>query len=85
MIGALLKLVFLVFLFCVIVVAIVAYRIVKSFWDIKKTFDSQTNRHFYGNRSDNDEDVVVDNRNQKAAKKKIFDKDEGEYVDFEEE
>ena len=85
MIGALLKLVFLAFLFCVIVVAIVAYRIVKSFWDVKKTFGSQTNRHFYGNCSDNDEDVVVDNRNKKAAKKKIFDKDEGEYVDFEEE
>ncbi|MGN1376027.1 MAG: DUF4834 family protein [Prevotella sp.] len=84
MIGALLNLIFLVFVFFVVIAIVVAYRIVKSFMDVKKTFFSKRNKGFYGNRAADKDDVVIDNRSPEDVKKKIFDKNEGEYVDFEE-
>lgn len=84
MITAILKLIFLFLFICVVVVAFVAYRIVKSFLYVKKTFSGKSNKDFYGNQADNHDVVVIDKRSPETANKKIFDKNEGEYVDFEE-
>lgn len=53
----------------------------------KQTSDRyRTGGHGYGRwDSHSNDEVVIDGRTKGEATRKIFDKDEGEYVDFEEE
>ena len=77
-----------------IVVCVAAYRIYRSYHNIKRKFtsgfksDKETTSNAWhdgqGQAWDNGE-VIIDRRSPDEAKRKIFSKNEGEYVDFEEE
>ena len=83
------KLIFLIFLIGLLTVGFSALKIIHLFREGIRQFrqqaytDSHQRQHHKsaGNRNQ----TVVDHRNSAEANKKIFTKEEGEYVDFEEE
>jgi len=90
MILALFKFIFIV-LFCVFIIAgIVAFSLLRSFRNLSdrfKGFRGTSNRQDAGSRrhsAGSQEDTIIDRRSPEEMKKKIFSKNEGEYVDFEE-
>lgn len=92
MIAALLNFLFIILLGIFIVVGVVAYKIYRTFHSVKKQFKGfrgQDNgngqgRQQYGHTSGDDE-IIIDRRTPDEMKRKIFSKNEGEYVDYEEE
>lgn len=94
MIAFLLNFILIIIFVAFIVVCVVAYRIYRSFHNIKKKFTSgfKTNAnqagsswHGTGSSSWNNDETIIDRRSPDEANRKIFSKNEGEYVDFEEE
>lgn len=92
MIAALLNLLFIILLGIFIVVGVVAYKIYRTFHSVKKQFKGfrgQDNgngqdRQQYRQTSGDDE-IIIDQRTPDEMNRKIFSKNEGEYVDYEEE
>lgn len=92
MIAALLNFLFIILLGIFIVVGVVAYKIYRTFHSVKKQFKGfrgQDNgngqdRQQYGQTSGDDE-IIIDRRTPDEMNRKIFSKNEGEYVDYEEE
>lgn len=83
---------FLIFLFfcAFIVVGIIAFNIYCSFRAVKQKFadfknGTQRNGGYSNTTQSADDEVIIDRRSPDEAKRKIFSKNEGEYVDFEEE
>ncbi|SFG38632.1 DUF4834 family protein [Prevotella sp. KH2C16] len=83
----LLRILFLFFLACFIAALYIGYSFYKRIHQTTKTFRDQMEQqqrrqqgHTYGNQ-----EGVVDQREPQKANQKIIPKDEGEYVDFEEE
>lgn len=83
---------FLIFLFfcAFIVVGIIAFNIYRSFRVVKQKFadfknGTQRNGGYSNTTQSADDEVIIDRRSPDEAKRKIFSKNEGEYVDFEEE
>lgn len=82
-----LQILFLFFLACFIAALYIGYSFYKRIHQTTKTFREQMGQrqgrqqdHTYG-----DQEGVVDRREPRKASQKIIPKDEGEYVDFEEE
>ena len=92
MIAALLNFLFIILLGIFIVVGVVAYKIYRTFHSVKKQFKGfrgQDNgngqdRQQYRQTSGEDE-IIIDRRTPDEMNRKIFSKNEGEYVDYEEE
>lgn len=92
MIAALLNFIFIILLGIFIVVGVVAYKIYRTFHSVKKQFKGfrgQDNgngqdRQQYRQTSGDDE-IIIDQRTPDEMNRKIFSKNEGEYVDYEEE
>ncbi len=92
MIAALLNFLFIILLGIFIVVGVVAYKIYRTFHSVKKQFKGfrgQDNgngqdRQQYRQASGDDE-IIIDRRTPDEMNRKIFSKNEGEYVDYEEE
>lgn len=92
MIAALLNFLFIILLGIFIVVGVVAYKIYRTFHSVKKQFKGfrgQDNgnghdRQQYRQTSGDDE-IIIDRRTPDEMNRKIFSKNEGEYVDYEEE
>lgn len=93
MIAFLLNFILIIIFVAFIVVCVTAYRIYRSFHNIKKKFSSgfKTNAGSQdntwqggGSSSWNDDETIIDRRSPDEANRKIFSKNEGEYVDFEE-
>lgn len=92
MIAALLNFLFIILLGIFIVVGVVAYKIYRTFHSVKKQFKGfrgQDNgngqdRQQYRQTSGDDE-IIIDRRTPDKMNRKIFSKNEGEYVDYEEE
>lgn len=92
MIAALLNFLFIILLGIFIVVGVVAYKIYSTFHSVKKQFKGfrgQDNgngqdRQQYRQTSGDDE-IIIDRRTPDEMNRKIFSKNEGEYVDYEEE
>lgn len=92
MIAALLNFLFIILLGIFIVVGVVAYKIYRTFHCVKKQFKGfrgQDNgngqdRQQYRQTSGDDE-IIIDRRTPDEMNRKIFSKNEGEYVDYEEE
>lgn len=91
MIIAFLKFILIVF-FCIFIIAgVFAVRLLRSFRNLSDRFkgfqdisgsrNTGSRRHNTGTK----ENIVIDRRSPEEMKKKIFSKNEGEYVDFEEE
>lgn len=83
-----LKFVLLLFIALFIFVLMFAFRILKFFRNGVNQFNNQNGTHQGQQRKRNshsDNEKVIDTRNPEDAKKKIFTKDEGEYVDYTEE
>ena len=83
------KIILILFLLGLVFVSLSAIRVIAFFRKGMQQFKQQTQQqntqqrqqqHRYSNGQ-----VVVDHRNAKEANKKIFKKNEGEYVDFQEE
>lgn len=94
MIAFLLNFILIIIFVAFIVVCVVAYRIYRSFHNIKKKFTSgfKTNADRQdntwqnsGSSSWNNDETIIDRRSPDEANRKIFSKNEGEYIDFEEE
>lgn len=89
--GALLNLLFLIFLAGIFFVGIVAYRIYRSVKDAAQQFrnfgntSGNTASGTAGGRRYGGDDTIIDRRDSDRAKRRIFSDNEGEYVDFEEE
>lgn len=92
MIAALLNFLFIILLGIFIVVGVVAYKIYRTFHSVKKQFKGfrgQDNgngqdRQQYRQTSGDDE-IIIDRRTPDEMNRKRFSKNEGEYVDYEEE
>lgn len=86
----LLKFIFLLFIALFIFILLMAFRFISTFRDNINKFNRHSGdfgrqqwaqrRRTYG-----DDERVIDTRDPEEAGKKIFKKDEGEYVDYEEE
>lgn len=76
--------VFLVLLFIICVAGWLFYQSFRGMIDRLKGEDNQSARHNPTESNDFGDEVIVDQRNPREAKKKIFSAGEGEYVDFEE-
>lgn len=99
MIAALLNFLFIILLGIFIVVGVVAYKIYRTFHSVKKQFKGfrgQDNgngqdRQQYGQgwqqyrQTSGDDEIIIDQRTPDEMNRKIFSKNEGEYVDYEEE
>lgn len=88
MFAFLINLILLIIFVAFIIVCVTAFRIYRSLHNIKRKFNSASGRNGssrqqYGGRTDDDE-VIIDRRTPDEANRKIFSKNEGEYVDFEE-
>lgn len=87
-----LLLIFLIaFIYVVVRVLIFLYRVFKPFHDVINNARKQADRQTYGQtkqgkstRYGNDE-TIINNRSEAQDKHKIFSKNEGEYVDYQEE
>ena len=89
MLAFLLNFILLIIFVAFVIVCVTAYRIYRSFHNIKRKFTSgngqrQTKQQWSGGQTTDDE-VIIDRRSPDEANRKIFSKSEGEYVDFEEE
>lgn len=92
MIAALLNFLFIILLGIFIVVGVVAYKIYRTFHSVKKQFKGFRGQD-NGNRQDRqqyrqtsgDDEIIIDRRTPDEMNRKIFSKNEGEYVDYEEE
>lgn len=80
-----------ILLFFIAIVLIIALFVYRLYSHIHRTVDNFRHQmggqqphpsHAYNGK--NDEETVVDQRTPQEANKKIFTKDEGEYVDFQE-
>lgn len=91
MIIAFFQFILVALLFVFVIAFIVAVRLLRSFRsfsDIFKSFNGGMGNGNTRGRSYKDstkDDVIIDRRSPEEMKKKIFSKNEGEYVDFEEE
>ncbi len=94
MIAFLLNFILVIVFVAFIVVCVTAYRIYRSFHNIKRKFTSgfkhaqetaDSGRRHDSRRAWTGDEVIIDRRSPDEAKRKIFSKNEGEYVDFEEE
>ena len=86
----LLKFIFLLFIALFIFILLMAFRFISTFRDIINKFNRRSRdfrRQQWGQRrrTYGDDERVIDTRDPEEAGKKIFKKDEGEYVDYEEE
>lgn len=81
---AFLNFVLIIIFICFIAVCVVAYRLYRSFRDVARKFGFKGGAGPRRAPCDTDDEVVIDRRTAGDAKRKIFSKDEGEYVDFEE-
>ncbi len=81
---ALLNFVLIIIFVCFIIVCVVAYRVYRSFRDVAKKFGFKGGAGSRGAARQPDDEVIIDHRAPGEAKRKIFSKSEGEYVDFEE-
>lgn len=92
MIAALLNFLFIILLGIFIVVGVVAYKIYRTFHSVKKQFKGFRGQD-NGNGQDRqqyrqtscDDEIIIDRRTPDEMNRKIFSKNEGEYVDYEEE
>lgn len=92
MIAAILNFLFIILLGTFIIVGVVAYKIYRTFHSVKKQFKgfrgqgdgNGQGRQQYGQTSGDDE-IIIDRRSPDEMNRKIFSKNEGEYVDYEEE
>lgn len=92
MIAALLNFLFIILLGIFIVVGVVAYKIYRTFHSVKKQFKGFRGQ-YNGNGQDRqqyrqtsgDDEIIIDRRTPDEMNRKIFSKNEGEYVDYEEE
>lgn len=92
MIAAILNFLFIILLGIFIIVGVVAYKIYRTFHSVKKQFKgfrrqgdgNGQGRQQYGQTSGDDE-IIIDRRSPDEMNRKIFSKNEGEYVDYEEE
>lgn len=93
MIAALLNFLFIILLGIFIVVGVVAYKIYRTFHSVKKQFKGfrGQDRQQYGQgrqqyrQTSGDDEIIIDRRTPDEMNRKIFSKNEGEYVDYEEE
>ncbi len=83
---------FLIFLlFCVfVVVGIIAFNLYRSYRTLRQKFSDFKNGtrrrgRYTGSTAGAADEVIIDRRTPDEASRKIFSKNEGEYVDFEEE
>ena len=86
----LLKFIFLLFIALFIFILLMAFRFISTFRDNINKFNRRSgdfDRQQWGRhrRTYGDDERVIDTRDPEEAGKKIFKKDEGEYVDYEEE
>lgn len=93
MIAFLFNFILIIIFIAFIVVCVVAYRIYRSFHNLKRKFtsgfkteDNTTDRGWQqSSRSTwSDDETIIDRRTPDEVNRKIFAKNEGEYVDFEE-
>lgn len=91
MISAILTFFLMALLFLLAIAGSMAVRIYKTYHNVKRQF-----RDFAGDRAGGqrtrretreryEDEVIIDQRTPEEAQRKIFEKTEGEYVDFEEE
>jgi Sec-independent protein translocase protein TatA len=86
----LIKFILIMFLAAIFIAGIFIYRIYASLHDGVKQFrrqmngDNTQNNNNRKKRSATDDEAIYDTRKPEKANQKIFNKDEGEYVDFEE-
>lgn len=88
MIMFIFKFILLLFIALFLFILIFAFRILNYFRNGMNQFNKQNgnNEGRHGrNSSYGDDEKVIDTRNPEDANKKIFTKDEGEYVDYTEE
>lgn len=99
MIAALLNFLFIILLGIFIVVGVVAYKIYRTFHSVKKQFkgfrgqdngNGQDRQQYRQGRqqyrqTSGDDEIIIDRRTPDEINRKIFSKNEGEYVDYEEE
>lgn len=91
MIGALLNFIFIIILGVIIIAGVIAFRIYRSFHNVSKQFRDfrgrarESRAYSNGRGTGREENIIVDRRTPDEANRKIFAKNEGEYVDFEEE
>ena len=81
---AILNLLLIIIFVCFIAVCVVAYRIYRSFRDVARKFGFKGGEKPHYTQCEPDDEVVFDSRTPDEAQRKIFSKNEGEYVDFEE-
>lgn len=89
--GALLHLLLIIFLAGIFFVGIVAYRIYRSIHDAAQQFrnfgsNGQDSRRktYNDSRTGSSDETIIDRRDSSKTKRRIFQDNEGEYVDFEE-
>ena len=81
----------LLIFFCVFVaVCVVAFRVYRSFRSMASKFNdfksgSKRSSYSRGGQSAAADETIIDRRTPDEVNRKIFSKNEGEYVDFEEE
>ena len=92
MIAALLNFLFIILLGVFIVVGIVAYKIYRTVHSVRKQFkdfrgQSSTDGPRWQQYSQNStkDETIIDRRSPNEMNRKIFSKNEGEYVDYVEE
>ena len=88
MIAALLNFLFIILLGIFIIVGVVAYKIYRTFHSVKKQFKGfrgQDNGNGQDRQTSGDDEIIIDRRTPDEMNRKIFSKNEGEYVDYEEE
>ena len=89
MLAFLLNFILLIIFVAFVIVCVTAYRIYRSFHNIKRKFTSgngkrQTKQQWSGGQTTDDE-AIIDRRSHDEANRKITSKSEDEYVDYEEE
>ena len=83
-----LNFILLIFIAIVLIITLFAYRLYNQIHRAADNFRRQMNKqqhrssHTHGEARD--EETIIDRRTQQEANKKIFSKDEGEYVDYQE-
>ncbi|ETD16014.1 MULTISPECIES: DUF4834 family protein [Prevotellaceae] len=83
-----LNFILLVFIAIVLIIALFAYRLYSQIHQAADNFRRQMNKHHHHSSHTHseagDEETIIDRRTLQEANKKIFSKDEGEYVDYQE-
>lgn len=89
--GALLHLLFVIFIAGIFFFLIVAFRIYSSVKDVMRQFrnfgntSGKTTSGTTGGKRYGADETIIDRRDGEKANRRIFSDNEGEYVDFEEE